>query len=736
MTKPPAAPRQRLLIGILLVAVTLAIYWPATRFEFTNFDDPAYVTDNPMVQRGLTWPSVKWALTSSHSSLWLPVTRLVHLATWQVFGDNSGGHHLVNIVIHALNALLAFLVVERMTRATVRSAFVAALFAWHPLRVESVAWVAELKDVLAVFFGLLTMWCYLRFVKSGKSTDRLLLIASYALGLMGKPMLVTLPFALFLIDIWPLRRLGFPAWFPGNPGQVPAADSGSGADLPPTITWRRAITEKLPLLLMAIAFCGVTLLTTTKAVAPLPLTYRIANAFLSYARYVGKIFYPVDLAALYPHPGKWPSWQVVLAILFCGLLTAGALSMARKRPYVFSGWFWFVGILVPVIGLVQAGPQAMADRFTYLPSLGLTMLVVWAVAGLSPHLPFGKPGAAVLGGMVTLACLAITHVQLGYWKNSITLFEHTLAVTTNNDIAHYNLGEALNSKGYFKESIPHYEEAIRLNPKSDDAWNNLGVVYARLNQRDKAAEYYRKAMEINPKYVAAHFNYGLIYYFQQRMNDALAEFNETLRLSPDHHQARCWIGRIYAEQGRLDEARQNFLQALELNPRSYDAHYELGVLRMNEGETAAAIQHFQKVIQLKPDYVAVYGKLGLALASSRQPAEAITQYRRALASEPDAVEPLNNLAWLLATDPNPAIRNGTEAVELASRACQVTSNQIPSLIGTLAAAYAEAARFEDASRTARLAADVATRLGQTNIAEKNRELQQLYEQRKPFRQPQ
>jgi tetratricopeptide (TPR) repeat protein len=736
MTKFSAASRQRLLIGILLVVVTLAIYWPATRFEFTNFDDPAYVTDNAMVQRGLTWPSIKWALTSSHSSLWLPLTRLVHLATWQVFGENSGGHHLVNIIIHALNALLAFLVVERMTGATARSALVAALFAWHPLRVESVAWVAELKDVMAVFFGLLTVWCYLRLVRSGKTIDRLLLIASYALGLMCKPMLVTLPFALFLLDIWPLGRLRFPAWFPGKPGQAPAGDSATGVGLPPNLSWRRAIMEKMPLIVMAIALCGVTLFTTTKAVAPLPLTYRIANAFLSYARYVGKMFYPTDLAVLYPHPGKWPSWQIALAILFCGLVTAGAVSIGRKRPYVFSGWFWFVGILVPVIGLVQAGPQAMADRFTYLPSLGLTMLVVWAVAGLAPHLPFGKPGAAALGGIATVACLVITHIQLGYWKNSIMLFEHTLAVTTNNDIAHYNLGEALSSRNYLKESIPHYEEAIRLNPKSDDAWNNLGVVYARLGQRDKAAEYYRKTMEINPNYVAAHFNYGLIHYFQQRMNEALAQFNETLRLAPDHHQARTWIGRIFAEQGRPDEARQNFLQALELNPRSADAHYELGVLRMNEGETAAAIQHFQKVIQLKPDYVAVYGKLGLALASSHQPAEAIAQYRRALSFEPDAIEPLNNLAWLLATDPHPAVRNGGEAVELASRACLVTSNQIPYLIGTLAAAYAEAARFEDAIRTAGLAVEVATRQGQTNIAEKNRELQQLYEQRKPFRQPQ
>jgi len=495
------------------------------------------------------------------------------------------------------------------------------------------------------------------------------------------------------------------------------------------------VVEKLPLFVMALAFCAVTLLTATKSVAPVPSTYRIANAFVSYARYLGKTIYPVDLAVLYPLPGKWPSWQVMMAFGLVMVLSAVAVAMARKRPYVFSGWFWFVGILVPVIGLVQAGPQAMADRFTYLPSLGLTMVAVWAIAGIVPHLPFGRSGAAALGGVVAVLYLVATHQQLSHWRNTITLFEHTLANTSNNYIAHYNLAEAMSAKGMLTESIPHYEECIRISRNSEDAWNNLGVVYARLGQRDKATEHYLEAMRLNPQYAAAHFNYGLIHYFQQRMDDALAKFNETLRLSPGHFQAWCWIGRVYVEQGRLDEARQSFLRSLEFNPQYHEAHYELGVLLMNQGETTAAIQHLQKVRQLQPDYTAVYGKLGLALASSRQPAEAITEYRRALSLEPDSVESLNNLAWLLATDPNPSVRNGTEAIRLASRACEVTSNQIPYLIGTLAAAFAEASRFEEASRSARLAADVATRLGQTNIAEKNLELQKLFEQRKPFRQP-
>lgn len=735
MTPPPATARHRIILGALLVMITVAAYWPATRWDFINCDDPTYVTDNKMVQSGLTWTSVKWAFTSTSSALWLPVTRLVHLATWEIFEANAGGHHLVNLLIHAINALLAFLVVERMTGATMRSAFVAALFAWHPLRVESVAWVAELKDVLAVCFWLLTMACYLRFIKSGKMFDRLLMIGTYAVGLMCKPMLVTMPFALILIDLWPLQRLRFPIRFAGatNKGAAPGSLEAGGAF--PEITWGRAIREKLPLFLMAIALCVVTLFTATKSMATLPFTYRIANAFIAYARYLGKIIYPADLAVLYPHPGKWPTWQVALSILLVVLLSCAAVSMARKRPAVFSSWFWFVGILIPVIGLIQAGPQSMADRFTYLPSLGLTMLAVWTVAGASRHLPFGKSGAVALGCGVAVAYLAATHHQLSFWKNSITVFEHAVAVTSNNDIAHYNLGEALSSSGRFQESIPHYEASIRINPKSDDSWNNLGVAYARLGQRDKAAEYYRKAMEVNPDYTAAHFNYGLIHFFQQRMDDALKEFNQTLERSPDHQLALCWIGRVYVEQGRFDDAEKSFLRAIEQYPRHPEAYYELGTLRLNRGDPTAAIRHFQTVVRLKPDYGPVYGKLGLAFVAKRQPKEAVEEYRRALSYEPDSAETLNNLAWLLATDPNPAIRNGMEAVRLAGRACEVTSNQIPALIGTLAAALAEAARFEEASRSARLAAEIATQLGQTNIAARNRELQQLYDQGKPYHEP-
>lgn len=561
----------RTAIGLFLVTVTLALYWPATRFEFTNFDDPGYVTENPMVQGGLSWAGIQWALTSTTSSLWLPVTRLAHLATWEIFGPASGGHHLVNIVIHAITAMLAFVLFQRLTGATLRSAFAAALFAWHPLRVESVAWVAELKDVLGAFFWILTMILYARSVRSGRRADRWSVVAIYAVGLMCKPMLVTLPCALLLLDVWPLRRLRLP--FLHEP--VPPAPEPVSASL----RWTAAIREKVPLFVLAFAVCVVTMVTAEKATSGgLPASYRLANALVSYARYLGKTFCPVDLAALYPHPGHWPAAAVAGSALLVSALSAIALQSIHRRPYLFTGWFWFVGTLVPVIGLIQAGPQAMADRFTYVPSLGLTVALVWGVAGLSRHLPFGCRGAGALGLITLLALVTLTRGQLMHWQNSITLFEHTLALTENNEIAHHNLGQALAASGRVPEAVPHYESAVRIDPNYEDAWNNLGVAHSILGDRTKAEKCYREALRVQPGHVGARFNLGLVRYLEGRLPEALTEFAETLRLAPHHAAAHLWSGRAHRALQQQAEARQHFERALQLNPGSTEARSELEAL--------------------------------------------------------------------------------------------------------------------------------------------------------------
>ena len=718
------------LIGALLMVVTLAVYWPASTFDFTNFDDPEYVTKNSVVQGGLTRAGIQWAFTSTSSAMWHPVTWLAHLTVWEVFGPASGGHHVVNIAIHALNACLVFLLFNLMTGAVWRSAFIAALFAWHPLRVESVAWVAELKDVLALFFWLVAVGCHARFARSGRGVDRWLLLVVYVLGLMTKPMLVTLPFALLLIDIWPLRRLSVSWGHEAIPHDPSARCFGP-------VTWRQGIVEKLPLMGLALMFSILTFLTSKggTAVTELPILHRIGNAFVSYVRYLGKSFYPVDLAVLYPHPGRWPLWSVALSVLLVAGLSMLALLMARRRPYVFAGWFWFVGTLVPVIGLVQAGPQAMADRFSYVPSIGLVAMLVWGVAGLARHLPFGHWGVAGFGLVVAGACLAGTTAQLGHWRNSITLFERALAVTSNNPIAHYNLGHALSVAGQIQDAVSHYEKAIRMDPKYDAAWNNLGLCYSILGQPDKAAEHFREALRIQPNNWDAHYNYGQALAVRGQLEEAAEHLATTSRLAPRHPRAQLDLGRVRAHQGRAADAYGHFARSLEINPRCFESHYELAVLRFKQGATEEAIAHLRTAVQLKPDYAEAYARLGLALAGQRRAVDAIAQYRQALTYSPNAIEPLNNLAWLLATDASAAVRDGTEAVRLATHACLVTSNQVPYLIGTLAAAYAEAARFDEAARAAQQAAELATRLGLTNVAAKNQELEQLFRLRKPYRIP-
>jgi tetratricopeptide (TPR) repeat protein len=720
--------------GLLLVLATVVLYWPAVGFDFTCFDDPEYVTQNTVVQGGLTWAGLKWALVSTSSAMWHPVTWVAHLTTWELFGPASGKHHLVNILLHALNSLLLFLLLRKLTGATTRSAFAAALFAWHPLRVESVAWVAELKDVLAMLFWLLTTWAYARWVQSGRESARLTMIGLYALGLMTKPMLVTLPFALLLLDVWPLKRLTWPAgWSRRAP---PETGSDTAQPAPPgSIGLRNALLEKLQLLGLAAAFSAITLVTTRGGtpVAELPVWDRLANAFVSYARYLGNTFHPEGLAVLYPHPGKWPLWQVALSAGLLLGLSGLAFLAARRRPYLFTGWFWFVGTLVPVIGLVQAGPQALADRFTYVPSIGLTVAIVWGTAEPARRLPFGRWSAVAAGLVLAAGCMAGTRLQLAHWRNSITLFQRALAVTTDNAIANYNLAQTLSVAGRVPEAIPLYEEAIRVDPQYDSAHNNLGLSHAVLGSHQKAIPHYREALRINPDNSGACFNLGQALLKLGQVDEAIRHFTETIRLTPQHPWASFWLGRAKLEQGRLDDAIGSFSKAVALNPRSYEARYELGAALLASGGADTAIAQLRAAIQLKPDFAEAHARLGLALASKGQARDAIPAYRRALDLQPDAVEPLNNLAWMLATHPAAALRDGAEAVRLAAHACQITSNQVPRLLGTLAAAYAEAARFDEAQQTARRALELAATLGQQDVVASNRELLQKFQRAMPHR---
>ncbi len=573
-------PRSRFpvwLMAALLGLVTLALYWPAMQCNFINFDDPEYVTANPHVQGGLNWEGVKWAFCNTQqAAYWAPVLWLSHMLAWQFFGSNPWGHHLINVLLHAANTALIFLVFQRMSRATWRSFVLAALFGWHPLRVESVAWVTERKDVLSTLFWMLTLWAYAKYVESIRVRDSRskvwygAALVMFAFGLMSKAMLVTVPCVLLLLDYWPLQRVTSDKW------QVASI-------------WR-LVREKIPFFGLAAVASVVTFAVQKQAgavetVKSLPVGARVGNALISYCRYLGKLFWPTDLAVLYPHPGYWPMEQVLLAGMFLCSISVLLWVKRWRYPFLLMGWLWFIGTLVPVIQLVQSGVQAMADRFTYVPSLGILILTIWGMYELTRRWRYHQIGLAVAGLAAIILCMALTRQQLGYWKDSETLFRHALAVTENNSMARLDLGMALETKGQFDEAIRQYQEAIRLNPDYADAHFNLGTAFGLKGQLDAAIGQFQEAIRLNPDYADAYFN----------------------------------LGAALDRKGQIDEAIIQFQEAIRLKPDDADAHFILGELLFNQGQLNEAIIQFQEAIRLKPDFAQAQTSLARALEKKNVP---------------------------------------------------------------------------------------------------------------------
>ncbi len=478
-----------LLIYLVLAVTTIIAYEPLRHNEFVDYDDYHYITENPYVKAGITYKSVVWAFTTIHSANWHPLTWLSHMLDYELFGLNPLWHHLTNLLFHIANTLLLFWILKRATGAVWRSGFVAAAFALHPLHVESVAWAAERKDVLSSLFWMLTIAAYVWYTERRGIKRYLLIVLFFSSGLLAKPMLVTLPFVLLLLDYWPLGRFSF--------SRQPKLGNTDGAGFPVA----RLIAEKIPLFVLAATSSVVTYIVQQSwgAMGRLPLNFRIVNALISYVRYIGKVIYPNHLAVLYPYSyGSSLIWQLITSLLVLAVVSAGIIYTARRRGYLIAGWLWYLGTLVPVIGLVQVGEQAMADRYTYLPSIGIFIMISWGVAELAVRWRYRRIGLGILAGTVLVILLICARLQVGHWRNSFTLFEHTLAATKNNCVIHNNYGNTLQKGGQLDKAVWHIKEALRIKPQYYEAHNNLGNLYFMQGKIKQAFACWNKVLKIKP----------------------------------------------------------------------------------------------------------------------------------------------------------------------------------------------------------------------------------------------
>jgi protein O-mannosyl-transferase len=765
-----------IICGALLLMVALA-FGLAVQCDFVNFDDDVYVYNNPHVSCGLTQDNAAWSFTAFHSCNWHPLTWLSHALDCQLYGSqHAAGHHLTNIVLHAAVAILLFLVLWQMTGRLWPSAFVAAVFAVHPLRVESVVWVAERKDLLSGLFFMLTLAAYLGYVRRPFSWARyLLVVALFVLGLMAKPMLVTLPFLLLLLDYWPLGRTRLSSCgtiretTPALNETTPAlnettvilsaakdlAREGDATEIlrcaqddtasephdhspnvPLQPIWR-LIAEKLPLLLLAGASSVVTSLAQQKALVPVdivPVSLRISNALVSYVAYIGQFFYPVGLAIFYPFPEDGlPTWKVVAAVIVLLSVSGAALLAWRRMPYLFVGWFWYVGMLVPVIGLVQVGSQAMADRYTYLPQIGLCIAVVWTIASIPIAAPIRRRAYATAAALLLAGLMACTWQQTAYWRNSETLWTRAVACTPDSASLHDRLGNALAGDKQLDEAIVQYRQAIRINPEYAAAHNSLGKALAETGHSDAAVTEYRMAIKLNPAYADAHNNLAVIFVDRGQLDPAIDEFRRALAIKPEYALAQKNLAKALAKKGRYDEAIAAYRNAIKSDPDSADAHNDLGVILATRGQLDMAITEFRKALALRPDFADVHGNLGTALQQQGKMPEALTQWREEVRLQPNNLRAVNQLAWTMATWPAASVRNGAEAAELAQWAVKLSGGKEPVPLGTLAAAYAEAGRFAEAVKAAEQAIALAAARNDAVTADTLRRQCQRYRAGTPYR---
>ena len=675
----PGSRTWTLLVCLLLAVLGFILYWPATRYGFINIDDHVYFGENEHVLAGLSGLNLLWAFQTTLDASWYPLSWLSFMLDAQLFGRGPLGPHLTNILWHVANGILLFLFLRQLTGSIWRSGFAAALFALHPLHVESVAWISERKDVLSMFFGLLTLMAYTRYARAGANhgtTARrfyLLSLLLFMLGLLSKPMLVTLPGVLLLLDYWPLRRVSADPrdWFIRIPTFRTATSN------PEYVSFRRLLLEKLPFVVLAFGASLVTVLVHHYAGAIAPVSSvsvaaRVENAFVSYATYLRQTVWPTDLAMPYLHQGHWPLFPVMLSLVVVGGLSAGALWFGRRRPYLLVGWLWFLGTLVPVIGLIQWGNQAMADRFTYLPSVGLFIGFAWGLGELCTrwHLP---RVAVVVGSVAVLAALGgRARNQLGYWRDSETLFRHTIQVTRGNYVAYDCVGSALERAGHTEEALRYLQEAVRLEPRYPEARYDLGTALLRKGELEEAVRHLTAAVKYNPTGANAYINLGKALLGQGKVDEAAAQLQAAVRLEPEDPQAHYNLGTVLALQGRGEAAIECYRTALKLNPAYAEAHGNLGVALMRKGSVKEGVTHLATASKLNPQNAEAHYNLGLALLEANYAQAAVEEFKVTVEMMPEAAGAHYHLALALTRQDKQeeARSHARKAFELAKATAQ------------------------------------------------------------------
>lgn len=725
-TEARATRRQAALVCASLVLVVAALYAPVTGFGFTSYDDPGYVAENALVKRGLTREGVAWAFSTFALANWHPLTWLSYMIDCSLFGPDAGALHRTGVALHAANAALLYLVLRTITLALWPSVLIALLFAVHPLNVESVAWIAERKNVLSLCFGLLALLAHARFAQRPSALRQAVVALALALGLLAKPVLVTLPFLMLVLDAWPLRRVAL----------LDRTIGAASVSCFPRHSPAALIREKWPLFVLVVASCVVTVSAARAggATSMIDVSFfdRIAAAIVAYVDYLANLVAPHDLAVVYPHPKVWPLWQVGVDGVVLLLISALASRERRRTPVVLVGWLWFLGTGVPTIGIVQVGLQWKADRYAYLPAIGVFLAAAGALVALVQRCPRLRAPAIGAAVVALLAYAAITAQQIPHWRDSIALFRHATDVDAENGVAHYNLAVALADVERWRDAIPEYREAARIHPDFGAAENGLGLALARTGDLDAALAAYERSVALEPNDPLYRRSHAELLLHLGRLEPAAEQLEASVRFAPEDPVVQRLLGDVLRRLGRLEQALRHLEVSVRLAPDDADTHLAQALVLRALGRESDAARQFAAAARLAPAAADRALRRGSHALARGDLAAGIEQLRIAVALAPLHTEALQLLAWTLATAPEPAQRSGTEAVTLAERASDLVQRADPIVLGTLAASYAEVGRFAEALAVVIEAESRARAQGRADVARRLEALHSSFSRNEPF----